>query len=199
MKIEKFGENKLKVTLTQNDMTSYDIGEDAIRPDSPTLLKFIGTLLDRAREETGFCADSGGVTVEASKQNSNFVFLITSISCEKKENGNPKKPGGRKFHVVKKGVLVKKPEMNTYKFDSLENFANFLKSAGNFPPVGTLYKNNDAYYLTISKSTDDALSLGYILSEFSVKIDSKLISMYLGEHCRRIASGKSFNLLKNCF
>lgn len=102
-----------------------------------------------------------------------------------------------RIHIFMKGYG--EGEMNIYRFESLSVFASFLKEAGVFPSSCTLYKDFDAYYLTVPASTENKDGLEYILREFASRIDSKLVNIFLPEHCKLVADSSQFELIEKCY
>jgi negative regulator of genetic competence, sporulation and motility len=83
MELIRIGDSKLKITLTSDDMTQYDLDCDTMDYDNSETRKAFWDILDHAKQITGF--DAAGDRV--------FVQLY------------PSKKGGCEMYVTKLGLI----------------------------------------------------------------------------------------------
>lgn len=182
MKIEKFQNDKIKVTLTPQDLVLYDIEADSVRPDSPKLHKFLFDVMESVREETGFNPYSGQVVVEAQRDHTGICLIISKIEV------NPKKEKIKPDNVksVKPRLKVKKVR---YIFKSFDDLCEALKVVGSDAVFeAALYKYDNKWHL-VNNLTDKKADL--ILREFC--FEAREISggnVFLKEHAKLICEGK---------
>ncbi len=206
MRIEKLSLNKIKVTVSWEDLSHYDISYETLSPESPRLRAFIVALMKRAELEIGFSAPAGNVMIEAIPQGDEFVFLITRIDAPVPEAGKTvltreekrAKLKTRSYRIVEKEASAKKAERQFYRFEDLESFAALLKVCV-LPKTSLLYKGEDCYYLALPCGSPRAKRLNNLVLEFAAPVDARLVAMYLKEHAKVIARGGEFEKILACF
>ena len=81
MKIEKLNENKLKITLSIDDLEERNINLHSFMYNSPESQDLFWELLQTAEKECGFNVDDSMIYVEASTTGSgNFTLLVTKTN-----------------------------------------------------------------------------------------------------------------------
>ncbi len=206
MRIEKLSLNKIKVTVSWEDLSLYDLTHETLSPESPRLRAFILALMKRAELEIGFTAPTGNVMIEALPQGDEFVFLITRIDApvpEAKKSVLTREQKREKlkthaYRVVEKKTPAKKTQRQFYRFEDLESFAALL-SVSTLPKTSLLYKGEDCYYLALPCSSIRAKRLNNLVTEFAAPVEAKLVEIYLKEHAKVIARGGEFEKILACF
>ncbi len=89
MELHLIGVNKLKVTLTPDDMSEYALTCDTIDYDNTTTRRAFWDILDKARSRTGFDAASDRVFIQVYPNKSGgcdmYVTKISSLTGEQKQ------------------------------------------------------------------------------------------------------------------
>ncbi len=79
MRIEKLNSNKVKVTLTGDDLVNYDINVERLSGDSAELHSFLFRIMDTIHKETGFSLYNGQVVVEARTAGDGMTLVISKL------------------------------------------------------------------------------------------------------------------------
>ena len=190
MKIERVENDKIKVTLTSEDLILYDISGETVTPDSPKLHRFLFDIMESVREKTGFNPDSGQVVVEAIKDKNGITLFISKLKTF--DGREIKKISPKKIKSVKISKNIHKNRYCFKSFDSLcESFKIIKEEHFN---ESSLYKYDEKWYITVpSKNT----LLNSVLREYCDYISENVSDMFLKEHGELIAKGeKLISLVK---
>ena len=177
MKIEKIENDKIKVSLTIEDLMFYDLSQEAVTPDSPKLHKFLFEIMESVVKQTGFDPYTGQVVVEAFQNKSGITLFISKLkSIERTEV--------KRARSVKVNKNIHK---NRYTF---KNFNVLCDALALVNPAelknSSLYKYEEKWYITVlSKKA----SLNCILSEYCDKVCENASDLFLKEHGELIAKG----------
>ncbi len=179
MKIEKFENDKVKVTLTLEDLILYDISGENVTPDSPKLHKFLFQIMESVKEKTGFNPYNGQVVVEAVQDNAGITLFISKLKTL--DTVEIKKPYSKRLKSVKVNI-----HKNRYIFKSFENLCNaFLVIDEEDLKNSSVYKYEEMFYISVpSKKT----ILNSVLREYSDTVLEGFFSdNFLKEHGKLIA------------
>lgn len=81
MKIERINENKIKCTLTREEMDEMNINFNELAYGTEKAKDLFRDLMDRAKEELGFDADDGPLMIEAVPvKPDSLMLIITKVS-----------------------------------------------------------------------------------------------------------------------
>jgi adapter protein MecA 1/2 len=156
MKIEKINDNKIRITLTFDELEKRKISLNDIEKDSTLAKELLFNLLEESNLENDFMTDDSHLFIEASYDNSNlFIVTITKIdnipelkkySTLKEENSNPRLAKYSSYTV----------SSYIYSFESLDIILNLCQIASKenlFFGKNSLYKYGDVYFIIFSKAT----------------------------------------------
>lgn len=148
MKIEKLAEDKIKITITVDDLEARNIDLDSFIYNSPASQDLFWDLMIKAEKEYGFDVNDSMIYVEASASNSgNFTFIVTKteekpsfkISSSKHSKDSVKLKRKKIPYFFKNGI---------YKFENFDDVCAFCKNANNKNILETLlYSYDNNYYL----------------------------------------------------
>ena len=152
MKIEKLAEDKIKITITVDDLEARNIDLDSFIYNSPASQDLFWDLMIEAEKKYGFDVNDSMIYVEASASNSgNFTFIVT-----KTEEKPPFKIHTQKYS--KDSVKLKRKKIpyfyknGIYKFETFDDVCAFCKNATNKNIENTtLYSYDNKYYLKAGK------------------------------------------------
>lgn len=157
MKIEKIDENKVKITLTLDELSQRQISLKDIEQDSNTAQDLFLDLLEESDLQEDFLMDDSQLFVEASSDNENlFIVTITKIDYM---------PELTKYNVAKKKTRRKNSNKSAheytvasciYKFNTLDRILDLsskLKLEKAFMGTNTLYRYEDSYFIVFSPSS----------------------------------------------
>lgn len=183
MKIEKITENKIRIVVNIDELSSKNIDLKNFMISNLTSQKFFLEILNKAEKEVGFKTNNCKLLIEAfSSLDDFYVFTITKFNKQKK----PKHT--YKLNNKNNNTVLKSP---IYKFTSFEEFCSFCEAVNNsnisiygMSKKVSLYFYKNTYYLVFSNlnlSYTSFRKLFSILSEFgcllndSDKFESRLL------------------------
>ena len=121
MKFEKLNENKIRITLTIQDLAEKEIDFHVFMSNSAEAQDVLLDMLEQAKKETGFDPEDYNLKVEALVMaDTNFIFTITKLPPEEKL-----KISKRKFTVKRKNIVPSSTQA-VYCFNSFDDFNEFL-------------------------------------------------------------------------
>lgn len=165
MKMEKINENKIRITLTLEELSKRKISIKDIEKNSVLARELFLNLIEEYNLEEDFPLDGSQFFIEARSDNSNlFVVTITKIeNIPTVDTYNLQKKLKNKTKVkVKKTFDNIKPPLNytidsfVYMFNSLETILEMCdktKKEKLFFGKNSLYKYENTYFLVFSKSS----------------------------------------------
>ena len=195
MRIERLAENKVKVTLTGDDLSGFDISVKKLSKNSTELHSFLFKIMETIREETGFNPYSGQIVIEAQSVGDGISITISKIeqnitkTIEKVRNGKR----------IRARVRESGADVCTYYFDSFDALCEaVINIAPSVHKTAALYKLDGQYCYIVDfdgalfKSGGLLCETISVLAEFSVR--SSVLPMqhlHIKEHGRLIAEGDS--------
>jgi len=189
-------ENKLKITLTNEDMAFFDITyEEMINNDEDTQLIF-REIYDGVKHKIGFDAEWEDVEmfVRPEKGGGCFVYA-TKKSSSPNQKSDPytyeKKYKSKLYTSVKKKRML-------YMFENSETLfeaCSQVNSAG-YTGKSDIFADASRYYLYIEDNREQSLEL---ISEYGILINNPLFSFYLDEHTKKIISSDAVKKFAGIF
>lgn len=188
MKFEKLNENKIRITLTIQDLAEKEIDFHVFMSNSPEAQDVLLDMLEQAKKETGFDPEDYNLKVEALVMaDTNFIFTITKLPPEEKS-----KISKRKFTVKRKNIVPSSTQA-VYCFNSFDDFNDFLvflskNTLFNYKKLAksiTLYEYKEKYYLlmnNINTEFIDKIKFYTCITEFAKCVtNSKVFASKLKE------------------
>lgn len=185
MKIEKLAYNKVRITVSIDDLNDWDISVDSIAQNTPQSRDMIYEIMRLAELQTGVKVENGKIMVEIMPTTEGLVMVATRIEDLEEELSRPRK---KRYRVKTPDAP---PAEAMYVFESFEDFIAFCRRAGG-PVPGELYELSGVYcFISPAKCA--------ALSEFSTRRKKGLLSQsYLQEHGTLIAKD-AVNEIKKYF
>lgn len=158
MKVEKINNNKVKITLTFEELEKRDINIKDIEKNSEIAKNLFVDLIEESNIDEDFEFEDSQLLIEASSDNNNlFVVTITKVD---------NLPDLRKYSLLEKKVKNSK-KSNTiatnykvdsfiYSFKSIDNILALCENAKSeklFFGKNSLYKYNDIYFIIFANSS----------------------------------------------
>lgn len=141
MRIEKLNSNKVKVTLTGDDLVSYNINVKKLSGNSAELHSFLFRIMDTIHKETGFSLYNGQVVVEARAAGDGMTLVISKMLS-----------GRGVTETVKNGkrIIARASERcrgkGVYFFESFDDLCEAITQIDNAVHSDSLlYKMNEKY------------------------------------------------------
>ena len=204
MKIEKLSTDKIKVTVTAEELNIWNINPREISPDLPQLKDFIASLIRQSYDTVDDEILNSNVLVEARPQGENFVFVITRVghdyeNIQKQISRCVKKQKFLSGNYAAR--IVSGQAMSYFLFDSLEDFCQMLSAVGCKALEDTLlYKAGNEFYLRVKRCKNDFNRLCMILSEYAKAMGHDAwVKAYISEHATIFAGFEDYEALRRCF
>lgn len=158
MKVEKINNNKVKITLTFEELEKRDINIKDIEKNSEIAKNLFVDLIEESNIDEDFEFEDSQLLIEASSDNNNlFVVTITKVD---------NLPDLRKYSLLEKKVKnSRKPntiatnykvDSFIYSFKSIDNILALCENAKSeklFFGKNSLYKYNDIYFIIFANSS----------------------------------------------
>lgn len=159
MKVEKINENKIRITLTFEELENRQISLKDIEKNSSLAKNLFIDLIEESNLDEDFIIDDSQLFIEASSDNNDlFIVTITKIDNmpELKKyallDSSKKKSKG----TNSRQTAEYKVDSNIYLFKSIEHILNLCevsKKEKLFFGKNSLYKYNNSYFIIFSKSS----------------------------------------------
>ena len=121
MKFEKLSENKIRITLSIQDLAEKEIDFHVFMSNSIESQDILLDMLEQAKKETGFDPENYNLKIEAlAMADTSFVFTITKEVPEEKAK-LPKK----KFTIKRKSLNPSSTQA-VYAFSNFDDYCSFL-------------------------------------------------------------------------
>lgn len=208
MKIERIGENIIRVTITYNDLEERNVDLNTLNYNTPAAQEFFWDLMEQAEEQLGFSLTDSQLIIEPiPDSNDGFVINITKLDDDGEFESIHKyiKNRMRKsdLRVKKKSRRVSSPLL-IYSFRSLEDISELAEKLDmHYSGESTLYKCRDTYYLTLTKSgllSADMKMFELMLAEYGTKVTNiSFIDGYLNEYGQKIIESNALEVLREFY
>ncbi len=208
MKFEKLNENKIRITLSNQDLIEKNIDFNSFMSNSIETQDLFLDMLEEAEEKVGFITKDHQIKIEAlAMADGDFVVTITRF--EKKDEKDISSISKNKKVKVKRKSNTLKSENLVYSFNTFDDFCLFasfvgdIKNFNNIAKTILLYTYNSQYYLVFSKLN---LEHPYIkkfytlITEFGTYINnSDLFSYKLSERGKVVFKNNAIRLCHKYF
>lgn len=197
VKIEKLSENKLKVTISKEDMFKWNITFDMLLPESNDTNLLFWEIIHKASKQTGIDFDKCRLKVEALKQGKNtYVLIITKMAAETNT------PSRYKFKRIKFNYN-KNLNARLFVFKGINDFIKFAKSnlffCFLFDGKNSLFRYKNDVILEVCFNGELELyekAFCDIISEYATpKIKSDLFLAYVKEHGEIILNQSALKMM----
>lgn len=208
MKIEKISENKIKVTISPDDLEERNIDLSSLNYNSPATQELFGDLMEKAELEFGFNAADSQLCIEAvTDSREGFIITITKLD----EDGDFESiQNFIKNRFRKSDLKVKRKNRKIcsaimiYSFNNFDDICALCDKVDSlYSGDSTLYKLKEVYYLLLTKNSfnsADVKRLEAILSEYGRKISNVgFYEGYLNEHGTKIIEYNAFDIIRSYF
>lgn len=209
MKIEKVSENKIKVTISMDDLHSRNLDLKALNYDSPAAQELFLDMMEQAEQELGFSTSDSQLMIEAMPgSEDNFIITISKLDEESDFESMQKyiKDKYRKKDLRAKGRNRKIcSAMLIYSFSSFDDVVELAKRI--HPSYGgdsTLYKLKETYYLMLTKSNvtqSSSRMFDAVMGEYGGRkiINPNFYEGYLSEYGVQLMDGNAIEDLNRYF
>jgi len=208
MKIERIGENIIRVTITYNDLEERNVDLNTLNYNTPAAQEFFWDLMEQAEEQLGFSLTDSQLIIEPVPDSDNGIVInITKLDDDGEFESIHKYIRNRMkrsdLRVKKKSRRVSSPLL-IYSFKSMEDISGLAEKLDmHYSGESTLYKCRDTYYLTLTKSgllSSDMKMFELMLAEYGTKIaNANFIEGYLNEYGQKIIESNALEVLRDFY
>ncbi len=208
MRIEKINENKIKVTISLNDLEERNIDLDSINYNSPATQELFWDMMEQAEIQFGFSASDSQLAIEAVPDDGEgFVVIITKLdedgdfeSIQKYIKNKFKKTDLRS---KKKGSKICS-SIVIYSFDNFDDLCVLSNRLRNiYTGESTLYKLKNTYFLILAKnswSVDNLKMFESLLGEYGTMVqNTSFYEGYLDEYAVTIVECNAIDVINSYF
>ena len=204
MKFEKLNENKIRITLSTQDLIEKNIDFNSFMSNSAEAQNLFLDMLEEAEHQVGFITKDHKIKIEAlAMADGDFILTITKFGKrDEKETSSVVKT--KKIRAKRKSTVVNSENL-VYLFNSFEDFclfSSFVEKIKNFNTIAkniVLYTYNSQYYLLFTKINLEHLYIKKfytLITEFGTYINnSDLFSHKLYERGNIVLKN---NAIKQC-
>ena len=195
MEYKLVNENKLKITLTNEDMALLDITPEEMDYDNTGTKRIFWDILDKAKHQIGFDAGSEKLFVQVYPDKNGGCLMYVTKDIQK--GGNLYNTYEKKYKSKIYTAGVKKNRV-LYMFDNSEtlleacNQLNLTEYSGK----SDLYADENKYYLYIEDNREQILE---VISEYGILINNPFFGFYLEEHTKKIISSDAVKTFSEIF
>lgn len=197
MRIERLTENKVKVTLTGDDLSGFNINLQKLTNNSTELHSFLFQIMETIREETGFNPYSGQIVIESRSVGDGLSITISKIEQNTFKTVEKVKNGKRIRARVRSGGS----DISTYYFENFDDLCSALINIDEEVHKScSLYKLGGSYCYILDAGRpvfkDSRLLCSSVstLSEFSDRCSvMPMQHLHVKEHGRIIAEGRGLS------
>ena len=151
MKIEKLNENKIKVTISYDDLAKRNIDVHSFIYNSPESQNLFWDVMCEAERQFGFVVDESMIYVEASTSSPGFFTLIVTKSVEKNVLSVSKLNLKKNNFKLKRKAVSTKLSNSLFAFDSFDDICDFCSTIDVSKITNdSLYRINDQYFLSVT-------------------------------------------------
>ncbi len=201
MKIEQLAPDKVRVTLSSQDLMDMDIDPKHFLSDATALNGFIIELMNEIYDKTDFNPYQGNITMEAESDPDGMTIMLSKANIDlpllaakghiKGVIGVPKSKLTKtdyKKKKIKSVKAVKKPvSLHTFEFSDFDNVCKALiRMNTEIISISELYRTNDGYALLIP-TKESCLDDIAMVMEFADTVKRSMVFEHIREHCECVA------------
>ena len=193
MKIERISQNKVKLTVSNEDLARWGVMPHSFLANSPETHEFFIDLIKKAENETGVkMLDNPGLMIEAMQKPDGIVFFVTMPEQAREQVFVPPV---RKKLLKTKSVLQTVP-LGIYCFESLGCLCDYIKTLETTKLQSNLYFYNGNYYLVLPEEGNRLSSL----MDYAVAVKKTELSVsFLQEHGKVVAQENAIETINKFF
>ncbi len=195
MKLELIRQNKLKITIPREELSSYGVDAESINRDSGEAQAMFFSVLRRAQEEVGFVYANSRLVVEAMPSQGGLTIYVTKVDNDAEQKLFDR-ISARQNVTAGLNARRKQDEQTgrTSFMAELDSFDDVVEMCHCAPTYfgGTLYAEGVKYYMTAGVGMERTLAeYGRILDE-----NAQII---IEEHATPIIYRRAFDIIRNRF
>lgn len=173
MKIEKITQNKIKITLTSDDMEIWQLDIDKLSTNAPEARRFFWNVIERAENELSFDIKDSQLLVEATVNGDGSIIHISKICQDTDEYDRINRAKIRRVEVRVRRKPNPQNKTAVFVFSCINDAANACREiTANFEGCSSFYKYNEKYYLLMYFAAPFEKQLVHIMTEFGTQAEN---------------------------
>ena len=212
MELIRIGDSKLKITLTSDDMTQYDLDCDTMDYDNTETRRAFWDILDHAKQVTGFDATGDRVFVQLYPSRKGgcemYITKLGLICADRREGERTRAPLSRSPHTTHAPTPTavrnengERDRLGAYRFEGLRDLLCVCRHLAHigYDAQSSAYRDErDRYYLLLREH-----ARGYgiscnefsFIAEFGTPENAETVRLYISEHGAPICEGNAVTTL----
>jgi len=208
MKIERIGENMIKITLSIDDLEERNIDLESLNYNSPAAQELFWDMMEQVEDQLGFnLSDSQFIIEPVPDIDEGFIITIARMD----DDGDFESIQKYIKNKLKKSELKAKRKtrriystLMIYAFNDIEDLRQLSKNISSiYTGESSLYKHGNTYYLVLLRSNFTVLDkkkLETLLSEFGTKMSNvNFYEGYLSEYGSKLVENNAIDVINNYF
>ncbi len=196
MRLELIRQNKLKITLAREELSSYGISPESMNRDSDEAQAMFFSVLRRAEEEVGFAYANSRLVVEAMPSSGGLVIYVTKVDNEAEQKLYDHISARQNSQALNISARRRQDEQSgrTSFMAELGSFDDVVEMCHSAPTYfgGTLYAEGVKYYMTAG------VGMERVLAEYGRILDENA-QIIIEEHATPIIYRRAFDIIRNRF
>lgn len=168
MRFEKLNDDKIRITLTHDDLLKNDIDLHSFMSNSVESQDLFFDMLEEAEKEIGFITKDYLIRIEAlAMASGEFILTVTRSLPNKVKTSNI--GSKKKVHIKRKSMTAESMHA-IYMFACFDDFCSFIDfykdnfKYANFAKNIMLYEYNNSYYLILNNINSNFTNLKKLFS-----------------------------------
>lgn len=193
MRLELIRQNKLKITLGREELSTYGMSPETMTRDSDEAQAMFYAVLRKAEEEVGFVYANSRLVVEAMPSSSGLVIYVTKVDNEAEQKLFDR-VSARQNATVNLRRRQDEQSGRTSFMAELSSFDDVVEMCHSAPTYfgGTLYAEGVRYYMTAG------VGMERVLAEYGRILDENA-QIIIEEHATPIIHRRAFDIIRNRF
>ena len=191
MELLLISENKIRISLTKEDLDGYSITCDKIDYDNTETRRVFWCLFDDVKQKTGFDAAESRIFIQIyPDKNGGCELYVSKINAPASDNIGD---GLAQVSLIsEKAEHLSRQEL--YSFDGIEPLLSACRQLVALGYVGSSSAYADKrgrFYLLTEGDTKKTC----FLTEYGLRHTSKSVRLYINEHCSSVCADKAVETL----
>ena len=213
MELIRIGDSKLKITMTSDDMTQYDLDCDTMDYDNSETRKAFWAILDRAKLACGFDAAGDRVFVQlypSKKGGCEMYITKLPLQCaDRRESERTRPPLSRPSHTSQTAAVPRfraegeeeRERMGAYRFEGMSDLICVCRqlAARGYDAHSSAYCDEKGRFYLLLQERAGAFGTAAVeytfITEFGIPENARTIRLYISEHGSPICEGNAVTTL----
>lgn len=208
MKIERINENKIKVTISLDDLEERNIDLNSLNYNSPAAQELFWDMMEQAEIQFGFSASDAQLVIEAIPgSEEGFIVIISKVDGDGDFESFQKYIKNKFKRADLKTKKKNRKICSTIMIYSFDSFEDLCALSGKLSPIysgdSSLFKCKATYYLVLTRNNltvSNTKLLEIMLDEYGKKVPNiSFYEGYLNEYGEKIIENDALKVVNQYF